>query len=166
MELINQIIYPAGETYYGEATEEIDHFEFLKTYSLDSAIGNMFSAIEQAASQQGFVLLRTEIYYDGNDLLYHLFDVKYYFVQITPAGYAKPTIAPVAILLYIVAGIIVGIVGYILFRSFNISVNSIQYEPTGPGGQAPAWSPFSYAIVFIGAAMLLNAFTGASKRFK
>lgn len=165
MQLIDQRLYPYGETYYGEATEEVDHFEFLKTYSVDNAISNIFSAIEQAADQQGYVLLRTEIYYDGNDILYHLFDVRYYFAQITPAGYAIPTGGPLVPLIYVVAIIIIGIVGYILFRSFNVSINSMQYEPTGGGGEAPKWSPFSYAIVFIGAAMLLNAFTSASKRF-
>jgi len=170
MQLVDQRIYPAGETYNDYAIREIDHFEFLISYNVDDAINTMFSAIEQAAYQEGYVLLKTVVYYETG-ALYHLFDVEYWFVTIPHTGVGasgadgiSPTVAPVTILLYIVAGIIMGIIGYILVRSINLSVNSLQYEPTGAGGEKPSWSPFSYAIVFIGAAMLLNAMTGLSKR--
>lgn len=172
MQLIDQRLYPAGETYSGEATEEVDHFEFLITYGVNDAVSIIFSAIEQAAAQQGFVLLRTEMYYESGTL-YHLFDVKYYFVQLAIPGTGEvfpgevfPTVAPLTILLYIVAIIIVGIVGYILVRSLNLSLNSVQYEPTGPGGTTPSWSPLSYAVILIGAAFLLNAITGVSKEVR
>lgn len=178
MQLIDQRLYPPGETYYGEAINEIDYFEFLKTYNVDDAVGIIFSAIEQAAEQQGYILLRTSIYYESGTL-YHLFNVKYYFVPIlsqsissqtgisgTGAIMSTPGFAIPGALIWIVAIIIVGIVGYILVRSFNLSINSVQYSPTGPGGETPPWSPLMYGVILFGAAFVLNALTGLTKQVK
>lgn len=81
MQLINERIYPEQDGYHGEAVYEIDHYEFLVTYTVDEAIGNIFSAIETAVAQQGYTLLRTEVYYESGTI-YHLFDVHYYFIPV------------------------------------------------------------------------------------
>lgn len=163
MQLIDQRIYPPGETYNDYAIREIDHHEFLKTYNIDDAISIIFSSIEQATDQQGYVLLRTEIYYNGNDVLYHLFDVKFWFVVIQGQQMSLLIPPPLWPIIY---AIIIGLIAYILVRSLNLSIDNLQYSPTGPGGETPPWSPLSYAVVLIGAAFLLNALTGLTRQVK
>lgn len=165
MELLSQINYPAGDTYEGTAIYEVDHYEFLKTYSVDDAVSNIISATEQAAAQEGYVLLRTYVYYESGTA-YHLFDVKYYFVMISPSGMVViPTVLPGALIWAII--IIIGaIVGYFLVRATNTSINSVQYVPGSEegGGGLPKISPFGWAIILVAAGFMINALSGLTRQ--
>lgn len=166
MQLVDRKVYPDGYVYSGSAILEEDHIEFLKVYtSYEDAISHIYTGAEDAANQRGYQLLRVDIYYEEG-ILYSMFDVNIRFVepQQMNIGIQQLIIPPP--LWPIIYAIIIGLVAYILINSFNRNMNSIQYEPTGPGGESPKWSPISYAAVFIGVAMLLNAFTSASKRIR
>lgn len=177
MRLVDQRLYPAGEAYSGSAILEEDHIEFLKAYtSYEDAISHIYTGTEGAAEQQGHTLLKVDISYEEG-LLYYMFDVNIRFVEPQNIGMSigynidgngnniqqlliPPPLWP------IIYTIIIGLVAYILINSFNRSMNSVFYTPTGGGGETPKWSPFSYAVILIGTAFLLNALTGVSKEVR
>lgn len=179
MQLIDQRLYPAGETYRGDAAHEIDHFEFLKTYSVDDATNTIISSVEQAADQEGYTLLIISIYYEEG-LLYHLFDVNYKFTKpefvymnMQDSGTngtiaIQPMIAPIVwvALINAIVAILTGIFLYILINKSLTFLGNVFYEPGGGGDGTSTGSMLKYAVIFIAAAYLINAFTGASKEIR
>lgn len=165
MRLVNQKVYPTGRTYSGTAISEVNHIEFLMAYtSYEDAISHIYTGAEEAANQRGYTLLKVDIYYE-NGILYHIFDMNIHYIEPQQLSELDTGIQQLVIplpLWPIIYAIVIGLIAYILINSFNKSVNSVFYEPTGGGG----WSPFSYAVIFIGAALLLNALTGVSKEVR
>ena len=167
--------YPDADTYTGHAAHEIDHHEFLKTYSVDSAIGDILSAMEQAAAEEGYVLLTVDINYDDSGLFYHMFDVDYKFTDPTLAVQttSMQNVAiqqmqiPWVALLPVIATILSYILAYIFANSIVTDLKDTMYSPSSDtGGGLSTSTVIKYGVILIAAAYFLKAVTGTSQELR
>jgi hypothetical protein len=182
MQLYSRKRYFDADTYTGNAAHEIDHHEFFKEvlgvgYSADSAVSDMLSAMETAATQSGYVLLTVDIYYDNSGYLYHMFDVDYKFTDPSLAVQTTSIQNNVdqqmlfdpltwAALITAVMPLLLAIIYYIMANSIMKDLTNIMYTPGDTSGGLSTSTVVKYGILLIAATYLLKALTGASEEIR
>lgn len=158
MTLVDSIIYPDGETYSGSAISETAYFEFLKTYSLTDATTNIISSVENAASQEGRLLLTLDVDYTSG-YLYHEFNVTYKYYIPGQLGLLKTESLPFPValipLIYVIVGLLTAIVYYFLITYALKEIKEIIYGPPGEEGKGLTGTIF-LAVALFGGAYLIS----------